>query len=65
MPASPGPSADIVETAADAQRSSRPPLLVLDRVRAFLDEHGLGAGALIDGDQRDVILRAGLGRDDR
>ena len=26
---------------------------------------GLGAGALIDGDQRDVVLRAGLGGDDR
>ena len=46
MPASPGPSADIVQTAADAQGSSKPPLLVLDRVRAFLDEHGLGAGAV-------------------
>ena len=44
MPAPPGPSADIVETAADVQGSSRPPLLVLDRVRGFLDEHGLGAG---------------------
>jgi len=44
MPAPPGPSADIVDTAADAQGSSRPPLLVLDRVRGFLDEHGLGAG---------------------
>ena len=39
MPASPGPSADVVETAADAEGSSKPPLLVLDRVRAFLDEH--------------------------
>ena len=46
MPASPGPSVDIVGTAAEAQGSSKPPLLVLDRVRAFLDEHGLGAGAL-------------------
>lgn len=35
---------DIVETAVDANRLSKPPLLVLDRVRAFLDEHGLGAG---------------------
>ena len=35
---------DIVETAADANGLSKPPLLVLDRVRAFLYEHGLGAG---------------------
>jgi aminoglycoside phosphotransferase (APT) family kinase protein len=35
---------DIVETADDAQGSAKPPLLVLDRVAAFLDEHGLGAG---------------------
>ena len=35
---------DIVETAADANGLSKPPLVVLDRVRAFLDEHGLGAG---------------------
>jgi aminoglycoside phosphotransferase (APT) family kinase protein len=35
---------DIVETAVDANRLSKPPLLVLDRVRAFLDEHGLGVG---------------------
>src|SRR6266480_3057484 len=31
---------DIVETATEATS----PLLVLDRVRAFLDEHGLGSG---------------------
>ena len=37
---------DIVETAAEAERLSRPPLLILDRVTAFLDEHGLGAGDL-------------------
>jgi aminoglycoside phosphotransferase (APT) family kinase protein len=35
-------SGDIVET-VDAP-TPRPPLLVLDRVRAFLDEHGLGSG---------------------
>src|SRR5918998_674543 len=35
-------SGDIVETVGAA--TSRPPLLVLDRVRAFLDEHGLGSG---------------------
>ena len=33
---------DIVETAGE--ETTRPPLLVLDRVRAFLDEHGLGSG---------------------
>ena len=37
---------DIVETAADAEGLAKPPLLVLDRVRAFLDEHGLGSGDL-------------------
>jgi aminoglycoside phosphotransferase (APT) family kinase protein len=37
---------DIVETAADAAGRAKPPLLVLDRVRAFLDEHGLGAGGV-------------------
>jgi aminoglycoside phosphotransferase (APT) family kinase protein len=35
---------DIVETAADADGLTKPPLLVLDRVRAFLDERGLGEG---------------------
>ena len=39
-------SGDIVDTAAAAEESSKPPLLVLDRVRAFLDEHGLGSGAV-------------------
>src|SRR5918995_812493 len=37
------PSDDIVETAG-AGTVARPPLLVLDRVRAFLDKHGLGSG---------------------
>jgi hypothetical protein len=37
---------DIVETAAEASALTKPPLLVLDRVRAFLDEHGLGAGGV-------------------
>jgi aminoglycoside phosphotransferase (APT) family kinase protein len=38
---------DIVETSADADGlTTKPPLLVLDRVRAFLDEHGLGRGAV-------------------
>ena len=40
------PSGDIVETAADSKGDAKPPLLVLDRVRAFLDEHGLGAGEI-------------------
>ena len=35
---------DIVETAAEAGGLTKPPLLVLERVRAFLDERGLGAG---------------------
>ncbi len=44
MSAPPGHSRDIVETEAAAEGLRKPPLLVLDRVRAFLDEHGLGAG---------------------
>ncbi len=36
--------ADIVETAAEASGTARPPLLVLDALEAFLDEHGLGEG---------------------
>jgi aminoglycoside phosphotransferase (APT) family kinase protein len=41
-----GSSGDIVETAADARGLEKPPLLVLDRLRAFLDERGLGSGAI-------------------
>ena len=37
---------DIVETAAGAEGNSRPPLLVLEPLRAFLDAHGLGEGDL-------------------
>jgi aminoglycoside phosphotransferase (APT) family kinase protein len=37
---------DIVETAAQVESQTKPPLLVLDRVRAFLDERGLGSGAV-------------------
>ena len=37
---------DIVERADDAAASTKPPLLILDRVRAFLDEHGLGSGPI-------------------
>ena len=39
-------SADIVETAAEADGLSKPPLLVLERMRGFLDERGLGSGDL-------------------
>ena len=38
---------DIVETDADAQANSRPPLLVMAPLRAFLDEHGLGEGEIV------------------
>jgi aminoglycoside phosphotransferase (APT) family kinase protein len=37
---------DIVRTAADAEANSRPPLLVLDPLEAFLDAQGLGSGAI-------------------
>ncbi|HEY1318094.1 MAG TPA: phosphotransferase family protein [Gaiella sp.] len=37
---------DIVATEADAAGASRPPLVVLDRLEAFLDERGLGRGRL-------------------
>jgi aminoglycoside phosphotransferase (APT) family kinase protein len=37
---------DVVETSADAEGLTRPPLLILDRVTAFLDEYGLGSGAV-------------------
>jgi aminoglycoside phosphotransferase (APT) family kinase protein len=40
------PSGDIVGTAADAEGLAKPPLLVLDRVGGFLDEHGLGSGGI-------------------
>jgi len=39
-------TSDIVASAADADELSMPPLIVLDRVRAFLDEYGLGSGEL-------------------
>src|SRR5436190_21891860 len=35
---------DIVQTTADAQGNSRPPLLVLEPLRDFLDAHSLGSG---------------------
>ena len=37
---------DVVETSADAEGLTKPPLLILDRVRAFLDDHGLGLGGV-------------------
>jgi aminoglycoside phosphotransferase (APT) family kinase protein len=37
---------DIVQTPADAQANSRPPLLVLEPLEAFLDGHGLGEGPI-------------------
>lgn len=37
---------DIVESAEEAARLSRPPLLILQPVRELLDAHGLGSGAL-------------------
>ena len=40
------PTGDIVETAAAAEGLEKPPLLVLERVCAFLDERGLGSGEL-------------------
>ena len=41
-----GVEPDIVESDAEAATLSRQPLLVLDRVRGFLDEHELGSGAV-------------------
>lgn len=46
MKLSKGAEPDIVQTAAEAVALSRPPLLVLERVRDFLDEHRLGEGPL-------------------
>src|SRR5437870_8694889 len=37
---------DIVELEADARDLKRPPLLILETVRGFLDAHELGSGAL-------------------
>ncbi len=41
-----GVEPDIVKSDAEAATLTRPPLLVLDRVRGFLDEHELGSGAV-------------------
>src|SRR5579871_5258214 len=45
-PAGPVEEPDIVETRVQASALRRPPLLVLEAVRSFLDEHGLGSGEL-------------------
>jgi aminoglycoside phosphotransferase (APT) family kinase protein len=37
---------DIVQSAADGQSNSRPPLLILDTLERFLDAHGLGDGEI-------------------
>jgi aminoglycoside phosphotransferase (APT) family kinase protein len=37
---------DIVRTGAEAADARRPPLVVLDRLETFLDQHALGAGQL-------------------
>jgi aminoglycoside phosphotransferase (APT) family kinase protein len=37
---------DIVERRTDADDAARPPLLILETVRSFLDAHGLGSGTL-------------------
>jgi aminoglycoside phosphotransferase (APT) family kinase protein len=38
---------DIVERHADVAPNARPPLLVLEPLRAFLDEHELGSGRIV------------------
>jgi len=45
MTAAPAPD-DIVATHAEAERNERVPLLVLEPLAAFLDEHGLGTGPI-------------------
>lgn len=37
---------DIVERRTEADDAARPPLLILETIRSFLDEHGLGSGGL-------------------
>src|SRR5216110_2554540 len=39
-------SLDIVDTPAQAAEQELPPLIVRDPLEAFLDEHGLGSGAV-------------------
>ena len=38
---------DVVASRAEASANARPPLLVLDSLREFLDEHDLGAGEIV------------------
>jgi aminoglycoside phosphotransferase (APT) family kinase protein len=38
---------DIVRTEHEAEANERPPLLVLDPLEAFLDEHGIGSGEVV------------------
>ena len=45
MTVAPAPD-DIVATHAEAERNGRVPLLVLEPLAAFLDEHGLGTGPI-------------------
>jgi aminoglycoside phosphotransferase (APT) family kinase protein len=37
---------DIVQTPADGEANSRPPLLVIEPLQSFLDEHAIGAGEI-------------------
>ena len=49
---------DIVRTHAEGAANAREPLLVLDPLLAFLDEHGLGPGELeVDADRRGPLQR--------
>jgi aminoglycoside phosphotransferase (APT) family kinase protein len=63
---------DIVQTPTEGEANSRPPLLVVEPLRAFLDQHGIGAGELratpigeghsnvtylIERGEREVVLR--------
>jgi aminoglycoside phosphotransferase (APT) family kinase protein len=45
MPVAQAPD-DVVRTRAEAEANERPPLLILEPLRAFLDAHGLGTGEL-------------------
>ena len=38
------PEPDVVQTEKEAELLTRPPLLILERVAAFLDDHALGSG---------------------
>src|SRR5919107_5762892 len=45
MPVAPAPD-NMAASHAEAERNERPPLLVVEPLRAFLDAHGLGSGDL-------------------